>query len=200
MLVSRADHVYDRCWYKCFLPRARLIARAVYVKKNLYDNNGRCCTRQKAFILYFQTAEWLFNLDGLFSGKGTSMKNRGRNDDRCVRRWKKMEKEWREKKRACTFPMRYRARMDGRIYIRVITAIRHTERAYIRVYIDSSMSFFLYSASPSDGTFLVGARAKITDGKLGVRPIYVGVSPHLSRETGRVNGSLADLLKQRVKA
>lgn len=63
------------------------------------------------------------------------------------------------------------------------------ERAYIRMYIDSSTSFFLYSASPSDETFLVGAQAKITNGKLGVRPVYVGVSSHLSE--GRVSDFLA---------
>lgn len=71
------------------------------------------------------------------------------------------EREVARKGPACIFPMRYRGRMDGRIYIRVITAIRHTERAYIkRVYvyrfIDESLFFFLYFASPSDGTFLVG--------------------------------------------
>lgn len=113
---------------------------------------------------------------------------------------KEREREEREKKRACTFPMRYRARMDGRIYIRVITTIRHTERAYIRVYIDSSTSLFLYSASPSDGTFLVGARAKITDGKLGVRPVYVGVSSHLSRGRARwFSRGLVKAVRQEVK-
>jgi len=151
MFVSRKSH-YNRnsIDMNVFLFRVGLIVQTVTSKKNPDDNNGRCCTRQKASFCIPRRRNGFSISMGFFSGKGTPMKNRGRNDDRCVRRWKKKEKERREKKRACTFPMRYRARMDGRIYIRVITAIRHTERAYIRAYIDSSTSLFLYSISPSE--------------------------------------------------
>jgi len=60
---------------------------------------------------------------------------------------------------------------------------------YTRVYrfIDESLSVFHFALR----TFLVGARAKITDGKLGVRPVYVGVSSHLSREIGRASSLAA---------
>jgi len=74
---------------------------------------------------------------------------------------------------------------DGRIYIRIITAIRHMGEAYIRVYIDSSMPLYLSSSlslslSLSLAVFRftlrrnvsrARARAKITDGKLDSRPL-----------------------------
>jgi len=180
MFVSRKSRYDWKIDINVFLFHVRLIVQIIYIEKNPDDNNG--CTRQKASFCIPRRRNGFSISMGFFLVKELRMKNHGRNDDRCVRQWKKKEKERREKKRTCTFPMRYRARMDGRIYIRVITAIRHTERAYIRVYINSSTSLFLYSASPFDGTFLVGTRAKITDGKLGVRPVYVGVSSPICQE------------------
>lgn len=69
---------------------------------------------------------------------------------------------------------------------------------YTRVYrfIDESLSpplslslFLHIPLHPPNGTFLVGARAKITDAKLGVRPVQA--YPRICQEEQRSNASTA---------
>lgn len=129
----------------------------------------------KSLVLHSQTAKWLFNPSELFFfSKGTPMKNRGRNDDRCVRRQKEKEKERKEEKDL--YIRDALSAQDGRTDLHQgnHSYTSYGRSLYTRVYRFIDESLFLYSASPSDGTFLVGRKQKSRIVNQASAP-YVGV-------------------------